>query len=200
MKNRLLIIGAGGHGRVVADIALTTGRYIEISFLDDANPVDFKYPILGKVNTAHKYIETHDIFVAIGNANVRKRIMKELNTEFVTLIHKSSVIGLDVKIGQGTVVMPGAIINAGAVVGDGVIVNTSTSIDHDCIVGDYCHVSVGSHLCGTVNVGDKTWIGAGATIVNNINICDNCMIGAGAVVVKDINESGTYIGVPAVKV
>lgn len=196
MKDKLLIIGAGGHGKVVADVALSTGKYTEISFLDDTQK-EFTFPIIGKLCEAVKYLNTHDFFVAIGNASVRKKIMKSLNAEYVTLIHKSAVIGTNVEIGKGTVVMPGAIINACTSIGCGVIVNTSSSIDHDCVIGDYCHISVGAHLCGTVNVEDMTWIGAGATISNNISVCDNCMIGAGAVVVKDIKEKGTYVGVPA---
>ena len=81
----------------------------------------------------------------------------------------------------------------------GCIINTCSSVDHDCVIGDFVHIAVGSHLSGTVKVGDATWIGAGATVSNNVSICGRCMIGAGAVVVDDITESGTYMGVPAVK-
>ena len=200
MKKKLLIIGAGGHGKVVADVAKSMNKYEEICFLDDNPTKIFIYPILGRIEDAYKFVDTHDIFVAIGNQNVRQSIMESLNIDCVTLIHENSIIGSNVKIGMGCVIMPGAVINAGTKIGNGVIVNTCSSIDHDCVINDYCHISVGAHVCGTVNIGDMTWIGAGATVINNVSIMSNCMIGAGAVVIGDIGESGTYVGVPAMKV
>lgn len=201
MKN-LIIIGAGGHGRVVADIAKQTGLYTYIAFLDDFEPAKkLPYPYLGKVSQAFEYIDQYAFFVAIGDAMVRKRIMENLidkGAKLATVIHPSAIISSDVTIGYGTVVMPGVIINTGSKIGEGCIVNTSSSVDHDCIVSNYCHISVGAHLCGTVNVGENTWIGAGATVINNIDICPNCLIGAGAVVVKSIKSSGAYVGVPAI--
>lgn len=189
---KLTIIGASGHGKVVADIARVSG-YDVIEFLDDDRTVSFcgSYPVVG---TTDKAVDS-DIFVAIGNANIRERLSK--GRKLVTLIHPNAVIAEGVEIGEGTVVMAGAVINPGAKIGRGCIINTSSSIDHDCIVDDYCHISVGSHLCGTVKIGKKTWIGAGSTVINNVNICGGCTIGAGAVVIKDIKEEGTYIGVPA---
>ena len=189
---KLTIIGASGHGRVVADIAKQCG-YDEIEFLDDdvLLQVCGGYPVVG---TTNKPVD-NDVFVAIGNAEIRKKLTEGRNT--VTLIHPDAVIADDVEIGAGTVVMAGAIINPGTKIGQGVIINTSSSVDHDCIVGDYSHVAVGAHLCGTVRVGDNTWIGAGATVSNNVNICGGCTIGAGAIVIKDIDETGVYVGVPA---
>ena len=195
--NRLIIIGASGHGKVVADIAIKCG-YKDIIFLDNNTEIKncSEYRVLGTDDMATEL--SGDIFVAIGNSYIRKRLMSRYkDRNFPTLIHPNSVIADDVQIGFGTVVMPGVVINAGAQIGHGVIVNTCSSIDHDCIINDYSHISVGAHLSGTVMIGENTWIGAGATVINNISICDNCMIGAGAVVVKDIIESGTYIGVPA---
>lgn len=193
--NRLIIIGASGHGKVVADIA-KLNEYKDIAFLDDDENVKecAGYPVIGKSNEA----PDGDIFVAIGNADVRKRLTKLYNNrKQIVLIHPNAVIASDVKIGEGSVVMAGAVINPGVKIGKGCIVNTSSSIDHDCIVDDYVHIAVGAHLCGTVHIGEKTWIGAGATVSNNIDICDECMIGAGAVVINDIYKCGTYVGVPA---
>ncbi len=191
---KLTIIGASGHGKVVADIA-KLNDYDVIEFLDDDESVSNcgGYPVIGKTD---KEVDG-DVIVAIGNAEIRKRLSE--NKKLVTLIHPDAVIADDIEIGDGTVVMAGVVINSGAKIGKGVIVNTSSSIDHDCRIGDYCHISVGAHLSGTVNVGDNTWIGAGATISNNVNICSECMIGAGAVVVQSIAEPGTYLGVPARK-
>ena len=195
--NRLIIIGASGHGKVVADIAMLNG-YKDIVFLDDN--VNIKncsvWSVIGKSNEAPE----GDIFVAVGNSDIRRRLMEFYKDKVKpVLIHPKAVVANDVMIGEGSVVMAGAIINPGAKVGKGVIINTSSSIDHDCSVGDYCHISVDAHLCGTVIVEDNVWVGAGATVINNINICSNCTIGAGAVVVKNIDKRGVYVGVPAKK-
>ena len=197
--NKLIIIGASGHGKVVADIAALNG-YTDIAFLD--NDPEIKscagYPVLGP-DTMTAELDG-DVFVAVGNAETRQKLMeREAGRTFPILIHPNAVVAKGVEIGEGSVIMAGAVINPGARLGKGVIVNTSSSIDHDCVVGDYCHVSVGAHLSGTVVVGSGTWVGAGVTISNSVNICGDCMIGAGAVVIKDIDEPGTYIGVPARK-
>lgn len=194
----IVIIGASGHGKVVADIAKNIG-YENITFLDDGKTGAVgKYEIIGSSEMVDS-LEA-DFFVAIGNAQVRKRIMQQLEEKgkcLPVLVHPSAVVAEDSTIGYGTAVMAGAVINSGVTIGKGSIVNTCASIDHDCIVGDYNHVSVGAHIAGTVTVGDNVWIGAGATVSNNVTICTGAMIGAGAVVVKDIDKAGTYIGVPA---
>lgn len=195
--NRLIIIGASGHGKVVADIAVLNG-YEDIVFLDNDRGIKecAGFPVFGPDSMAAEL--EGDIFVAVGNADIRKRLMeRDCGRHFPILIHPSAVVASSAIIGEGSVIMAGAVINPGALIGKGVIVNTSSSIDHDCVVEDYVHIAVGAHLSGTVTVGCGTWIGAGATISNNVNICGGCMIGAGAIVIKDINEQGTYIGVPA---
>lgn len=194
---KLAIVGASGHGKVVADIARRNG-YKEIVFLDDNDSIHEcgGYPVIGKSSEAGTI--DADVIIGIGNAGVRKQIQESLPDEkLVTLIHPDAVVAEDVVIGKGTVVMAGAVINPGVRIGKGCIINTCSSVDHDCIVDDFVHVAVGSHLCGTVNVGAGTWIGAGVTVNNNVFICPDCMIGAGAVIVNDIWECGTYVGVPA---
>ena len=195
--NRLIIIGASGHGKVVADIAVLNG-YKDIVFLD--NDPEIKtcagYPVLGP-DTMTSELDG-DVFIAVGKAETRKKLMeRDANRNFPVLIHPSAVIAKSAEVGAGSVAMAGAVINPGAQIGKGCIINTSSSVDHDCVVGDYVHISVGAHLSGTVVVGTGTWIGTGAIVSNNVNICGGCMIGAGAVVIKDIGEPGTYIGVPA---
>lgn len=198
-KRRLIIVGASGHGKVVADIAKLNG-YKDIVFVDDSNVSDCAgYPVIG--STAMINDSDADTFVAIGNGMVRKRIMEEHpDRTFPILVHPEAVVAEDATIGDGTVVMAGAIINPSTIIGKGCILNTSCSVDHDCIVGNYVHVAVGAHICGIVKVGESCWIGAGATISNNIDICSDSLVGAGAVVVKDIKESGTYVGVPAMNI
>lgn len=196
---RLIIIGAGGHGRVVADIARQTG-YNDIVFLD--NDSELKncagYPVLGP-DAMTAGLEG-DIFIAVGDPGIRRRLMeRECGRLFPILIHPQAIIASGVVIGDGSVVMAGAVINPGTRIGRGCIVNTSSSIDHDCVIGEFCHLAVGAHLAGTVHVGDSTWIGIGAVVSNNVNICSDVIVGAGAVVIKDIEERGTYIGIPTRK-
>ena len=196
---KLTIIGAPGHGKIIADIARLRG-YREMEFLDDAPSLTSCYdiPVTGPLEKARE-IE-NDLFIAIGNANIRKQLMETFSAKhFPVLIHPNAVIGGDVQIGDGSVVTAGTVINPCTVIGKGVIVNTCSSVDHDCVIHDYVHISVGAHVCGNVEIGEGTWIGAGSTISNNITICPGCVIGAGAVVVKDIDIPGTYIGVPARK-
>lgn len=196
---QLVIIGASGHGKVVADIAKKSG-YESITFLDDREDLAEcgGYPVAGMCSTFADY--PCDIIVAIGNPVVRERFLNKLEgagKSVPVLIHPSAVIAEDVMIGKGTVIAAGAVVNPGAVIGKGCIINTCSSVDHDCQLENYVHVAVGVHVAGTVHIGERTWIGAGATVNNNVSICADCMIGAGAVVVKDICEKGTYVGVPA---
>lgn len=196
---KLIIIGAGGHGKVIADIAALNG-YREIVFLD--NDPGIKecegYPVMGPDSMAEEL--EGDLFIAIGNAELRRKLTERYDGRtFPLLIHPAAVIAGSAVIGEGTVVMAGAVVNPGTAVGKGCILNTACSVDHDCVVGDYCHISVGAHLCGTVDVGEGSWIGAGTIVSNNLNICPGVMTGAGAVVVKDIAEKGIYTGVPAKK-
>lgn len=197
---KLVIIGASGHGKVVADIAVQNG-YEEILFLDD-NPAVKEcggFPVVGTSRNSIEYTE-YDFIVGIGVAQNRKRIQEQLEREglhITTLIHLSAVVAKSAVIQSGTVVMAGAVINPGAEIGKGCIINTCSSVDHDCIISDYVHVSVGAHIAGSVRIGKCTWIGAGATVINNIEIIEDCMIGAGAVVVKNIERKGIYKGVPA---
>ena len=194
---KIVIIGASGHGKVAADIALKCG-YTDIVFLDDNISIKNcgRHSVVGSNDRVEDI--NSDVIVAIGNSAARRRIQESIEEErLAVLIHPDAVVAEDVTIGSGTVVMAGTVINPGSMIGRGCIINTCASVDHDCKLGDYVHVAVGAHLAGSVEVGDETWIGAGATVSNNIEICGRCMIGAGAVVVKDIEEAATYLGVPA---
>lgn len=200
---KLMIIGAGGHGKVVADIAQKTGLYGRIAFLDDN--LDQKLPgyeLMGKVNEYQKWMDTHEFIVAVGNNRIRNGIQRILEKQvtITTLVHPSASIGEWVALGAGTVAMANAAVNSGAVIGDGVIINTGSTIDHDCRIGNYVHVAPGCHISGNVSIGDRAWIGVGSSIVNNVCLCGGCVIGAGAVVVGDIKEMGTYVGVPAKRI
>lgn len=201
MKDKLLIIGASGHGKVVADIALKMNRWNSVAFLDDDENIkeSLGLKVIGKTEDTFAFINDCDIFVGIGNNKVRKRIQNELEAKHASipvLIHPSAIIGEQVQIDSGTVVMAGTVINCSTKIGKGCIVNTGSTIDHDSIVEDFVHISPGVHLAGTVTVGKGSWLGVGSSVSNNINITNGCIVGAGAVVVKDITEPGVYVGVP----
>lgn len=204
MEKQLIIIGAGGHGKVIADIAELVARYEEIYFLDDnSRGTCFKHKIIGKIDDFIKFVNKADFIIGIGNAIIRKRIFEKLEkyeADIISLVHPSSIIANSVKIGKGSVIAAGVVINPDSVIGKGCIINTSSSVDHDSIIDDFVHIASGAHLAGNIFVGKNTWIGAGAVVKNNISIAGDCMIGAGAVVVKNIKESGVYIGVPAKKI
>ena len=201
MSRRLIILGASGHGKVAADIAVRTG-YDEILFLDDNPEVRecLGWPVAGGIAQAEAL--SGDFFVAIGSPKTRETLQNRLEDRgktVVSLIHPAAVIGAAASIGAGTIVMAGAVINPCAVIGRGCIINTCASVDHDCAIEDFVHVSVGAHIAGTVRIGPRTWIGTGATVINNLSVAADCMIGAGATVVRPITEAGTYMGTPARK-
>lgn len=198
MNNRLIIIGAGGHGKVIADNAIKNG-YTDICFVDDhATGICMGFPVVGTGADVSSLDDGKtDFVIAVGNNGIRKQIAEAHDVNWVTLVHPSAQIGAYVSIGKGTVVMAGAVINASATVGEHCIINTGAIVEHDNAIGDYVHISPRAALGGTVRVGDLTHIGIGAVVKNNIAVCDHCVIGAGAVVVKEIKDSGTYVGVPS---
>jgi sugar O-acyltransferase (sialic acid O-acetyltransferase NeuD family) len=205
MKNKLLIIGASGHGKVVAEIALKMDKWQSIAFLDDDKSIksSMGIKVIGTSNDFIQYLKEYDIFVGVGNNSNREKIHKKLEKEgasIPTLIHPNAVIGKQVILKSGTVVMPGVVINCCTSIGKGCIINTSATIDHDNLIEDFAHISPGVHLAGHVKVGQGTWIGIGSIVSNNINIISRCMFGAGSVVIKDITEPGSYVGVPVKKI
>ena len=200
MSKKIILIGASGHGRVIADIAKRNG-YQEIFFLDDNENLRLcgKYAVLGRTDLASNYAD-FDFVISIGNAEIRQKLQERLESahlSVVSLVHPDATVSDDVEVGRGTVIMAGAVVNSGARIGSGCIINTCSSVDHDCTIEDYAHISVGAHIAGNVCVGKRTWIGAGATVINNIKIIADCMVGAGAVVVKNIENKGIYKGIPA---
>ena len=201
----VIIIGASGHGKVVADIVQKSGDRV-IGFLDDNSDIGkvfIGFPVLGTVNDYRKYREQEIQFViAIGNAEIRERIAQKLDgARWYTAIHPTAAISdIDVEISAGTVVMANAVINTGTRIGKHCIINSGAVVEHDNRISDFVHISVGAKLAGTVSVGKSSWIGIGATVSNNVDICANCMIGAGAVVIRDIRDTGTYVGVPVERV
>lgn len=190
MNKNVVIIGASGHGHVIADIVRANGDNM-IGFLDD----DLSKNVLGLVSDYTKNSNA-EFIIGIGNAEIRERI-SEIPVKWYTAIHPSAIVSPSAEIGEGTTVMPNAVISADVIVGKHCIINSAAVVEHDNRIDDYTHISVGAKLGGNVNVGKKTLIGIGATVINNVTICDNCMIGAGAVVINNIEKHGKYIGIPA---
>lgn len=201
MNKKVVIIGASGHGKVIADIIIKSGDRVE-GFLDDAENLPERIlgiPVLGKVRDFPKYADCSFV-IAIGSAKIREKIADMLGgkASWYTAVHPAAVISsLGVEIGEGTVIMANAVINSGAHIGRHCIVNTAAIVEHDNVLEDYVHISPNAALAGTVTVGKRTHIGVGACVRNNLSICADCVVGAGGVVVKDIKEPGTYMGVPA---
>lgn len=200
---RLAILGASGHGKVVADCAECVG-WKEIVFFDDAWPkseTNGAWRIAGDTSTLLGELSKYDgVIVAIGNNKVRLDKYAELvsrGASIASVIHPSAVVSKYVIIGSGSVVMPCAAINVDSRLGDCCIINTGAAVDHDCILGDGVHVSPGAHLAGGVSVDSGAWIGIGANIRQMIHIGKHSVVGAGAVVIHDIVEECTVTGVPA---
>lgn len=207
MHKKVIIFGASGHAKVIADIIKKSGDEL-IGFLDDNLAIQGKTIFDGKkvLGTTIKEVvdkyKDYYFIIGIGSNRVRKLISEKYPyLKWYTAIHPNTVIGAEVEIGEGTTVVAGAVINTGTKIGRHCIINTCSSIDHDNILEDYIHVSPGAHLAGTVKICEGTWVCIGATVINNVIIEKNNIIGAGATVIDNIEENnGTYVGVPARKV
>ena len=188
------IYGASGHGGVILDALLVSGKAVEC-FLDDAPKLEFQGL---KVYSPSSIEDNDDIVVAIGDNAIRKIVVGKLKkVRFFNVFHPKAIISDTVIFGDGTVAMAGVVINQGTKIGSHVILNTNCSVDHDCIIEDFVHVSPGATLCGGIKVGEATQIGAGATILPNVVIGKNVVIGAGAVVIKDVASNTKVAGVPS---
>jgi len=202
--DKLAIVGAGGHGKVVASTVMDAKQYKEIVFVDGSKNNDVMgIKVISDDNSLETIITEYDFFVAIGNNGARKRLIEKIESlggKVVTIIHPTAVIAKDVEIENGTFISANSVINASAKIGKGVIINTLSVVEHDCKIGDYTHVCPGSAIAGTVTVGENCFLGVGTKCVNNVSICDNVTLGAGSVVIDNINESGKYVGVPVKKI
>ena len=191
----MILYGASGHAKVIIDILEKSKE--KVTLLVDKDPGIKElmgYPVVHE--SEFHFDGTEELIISIGDNHIRKKLAEKLGCDFGWAIHPTAILGDDVSIGKGTVVMAGTVINSSAVIGDHVIVNTCASIDHDCVVGDYAHVSPHATLCGTVNVGEGTQVGAGATVIPNINIGKWVVIGAGTVVIADVPDYAVVVGNP----
>jgi sugar O-acyltransferase (sialic acid O-acetyltransferase NeuD family) len=207
MEN-IIIIGASGHAKVIIDIIEKEKKYNIIGLIDEFKETGetiLDYKIIGKEKDLPFLIKKHSLVggvIAIGDNWIRSKVcgkikLIEPSFEFVSTIHPSVQIGKNVKIGAGTVIMPGVIINACSLVGTHCILNTNSSLDHDSEMGDFSSLAPNVSTGGNVRIGDFSAISIGATIIHGITIKEQTVIGAGSVVLKNIQDFSVAYGVPA---
>ncbi len=202
----VVIVGAGGHGKVILDILQNTPSIEVIGFIDDGQKSQGKeingIPVIGTINSLPQLRQKYGIegaIIAIGNRGVRATVfekVKGMGLKLINAIHPSAIISKNVKLGAGVMIAPGAIINTNSAIGDDVIINTGATIDHDNIIGDHVNIQPGVSLGGTVTVKAYAEVGIGATVIQNINIGENSTVGAGAVLIADVPDNVTVVGVP----
>ncbi|MEZ5566174.1 MAG: acetyltransferase [Gammaproteobacteria bacterium] len=199
----LLIVGAGGHGRVVADAAMESGRWSSLAFLDDSpqESVILGLPVIGGLES---YFNSQDVatdfIIAIGNCRLRMQLIDhgiKAGLNLPALVHPAAWVSRHASIGAGSVILGQAVIQAGAVIGKGCIINTSATVDHDCRLGDGVHVCPGAHVAGDVMIGARAWIGIGSAVRDGLSIGADAIVGAGAAVAADVGDDTTVVGVPA---
>lgn len=207
MQN-IIIFGASGHGSVVLDCLKKEGEYTFIGYIDSFQKKGSQhngYPILGSEYDLPYLIEKHRIFggiVAIGDNWTRKIIVDRLlkiapNFKFISAIHPDSSVGMNVSIGKGTIIMPGAIINANSIIGDFCIVNTNASLDHDGFMENYSSLAPRACVAGHFWLGKFSAICLGANVIENVTIGRHTKIGAGSLVMNDIGDNVIAYGTPA---
>jgi sugar O-acyltransferase (sialic acid O-acetyltransferase NeuD family) len=200
---RVVILGAGGHGAVVADILSRTGAYWPVGFLDDdptaAGTTVLGLPVLGP--TCRLDQVDHDaVIVAIGDNRSRARVFEDVRAcgaRLANAVHPSAVLAADVRLGEGVVISAGVIVGVGTIVADDVILNTACTLDHHSHVGAHAHVAPGVHTGGAVRIGEGALIGIGAAILPGRAVGDWAVVGAGAVVTAPVPLGATAVGVPA---
>ncbi|WP_028546020.1 acetyltransferase [Paenibacillus taiwanensis] len=202
-SRKTVIIGAGGHAKVVIDILRSMPQLEIVGCIDRSNVrTVMQLPVLGDDDLLPQLwnADVKHAFVAIGNNQIRQRLAKRATEIGFTLINAVSPyahISESASLGSGIAIMPGAIVNAEAVIDNYAIINTSSSIDHECYIGESCHVAPGSHLSGNVHVQEGAFLGTGTTVIDGIHIGAWTVVGAGSVVVRNIPAQCLAYGVPA---
>ena len=194
-KEEIVVIGAGGHAKVLISTLTARGFSIAAVFDDD----DAKWG-LDAQGTRVGRIERKrggNGVIGIGDNARRREMARTLSFEWRTVVHPSAFVHPSARLGRGTVVFAGAVVQPDAVIGDHVIVNTGATVDHDCVVGDYAHLAPGAHLAGSVQVGEGAFLGIGSVVIPGVRIGDWSTLGAGAVAIRDVEDGVVAVGVPA---
>lgn len=203
MTMQLAILGASGHGKVIADSALAAG-WRQVVFFDDAWPGVSgigPWKVAGATGQLLSRLNEFDgVIVGIGNCGIRAekhRLLAAAGARCATIIHPRAWVSPHAVVGVGSVIMAGAVVNIDARIGEAGIVNTGATVDHDCVLEEAVHISPGAHLSGHVRVGAASWIGVGAAVRQGLVIGTGTVVGAGAVVVKPVPDGTTVVGNPA---
>ena len=199
----IIILGAGGHAHVIADIILQTQQYNIVGFIGaDKSGGYGKISVIGDDTDLPRLYQQglKKAFVAIGDNALRKKLINcvlEIGYELINVVSPYAVLSSNVELGKGIAIMPGAIVNCGTTIGDGVVLNTNCSVDHDCRIENYVHIAPGCAIAGSVHICEGVFLGVGARVIDKIRICGWIVIGAGAVIVNDILTGKMVVGVPA---
>jgi sugar O-acyltransferase (sialic acid O-acetyltransferase NeuD family) len=198
----IVILGAGGHAKVLAEALSLSGKNIIGCITPDKKPgeVCFGIEVLGPDSILPKF-SNKEVLIANGigalpNITLRQEItdkVQDLGFEFISIIHPKAIISENVRLSYGVQIMAGVIIQSGSLIGANSIINTGSIIDHDCIIGENCHISPGVVLCGGVVIEPFVSIGAGSSVLQNISIGANSIVASGSVVYKNIDKNVTFI-------
>ncbi|MBN7825079.1 acetyltransferase [Bowmanella dokdonensis] len=200
---QLVIIGAGGHGKVVAECAELMTQFSQIHFLDEqqAHLQHYPWPVIGRPDTYSQYAGSQTrFFIAIGDNHLRGRwveTLTEAKCKLATLIHPSAQVSRHSQIGEGTLICANVSVNPFTSLGISCIVNTGAIVEHDCKVSDLVHIAPGCSIAGGVEIGRASFLGIGTNVIQGVRIGSNVQTGAGAVVLKDIKNNQLAVGVPA---
>lgn len=205
---KVFIFGAGGHAKVIVDILEKAGREIAFLAIDELDSMQndvMGYPLIKGRATLLEYPDLldHECIIAIGDNPTRRNVSEwfvKSGFKLTQAIHPSAIVGRDVFIGAGSVIMAGVVVNSGTVIGENVIINTSASIDHDCSIGNHVHIAPGCHLCGSVKIGEATLLGVGCSVIPGVKIGKQTVIGAGSTVITDLAADITALGSPAIEI
>jgi sugar O-acyltransferase (sialic acid O-acetyltransferase NeuD family) len=200
----LFVYGAGGHGKVVADVARSSVGFTLAGFIDDApqraGTDIWGVPVVPWAALLDRGPRGVLVALGIGDNGARERVaakVEDAGFSIVSLVHATAVLAPSATIGVGTVLMAKAVVNPDAVVGPGCIVNTGAVVEHDCVLGGYAHLSPNAALGGAVRIGARTHLGLGAVTLPGVTVGDDVRVGAGAVVHRDVDDGLTVVGVPA---
>jgi len=207
MKHKILLIGSGGHCKVILDTFIRTNEFKVAGIIDRNERVGgevFGVPVIGVDRDLRRLFKSgiKYCFISIGSVgNPRLRvklynIAKMIGFEFPNLISPDAIVSSHAILGEGNFIAPGAVINARTRIGNNCIINTGAIVEHDCVIGDFAHISPGAVLSGSVDIGNGSHIGSGSVVIHNISIGENAVIGAGSVVTKNIRKGALAYGNP----
>lgn len=211
MPRSVVVWGAGGHGKVVADLVRACGRDVA-AFVDgdpskvdprqrtgEGPPVLAEQDFLDRIGVGQRIsVGTDVVALGVGDNKPRQEVLARLGVyRLPSFIHPSATVSPSAVLSRGSIALAASVVNAGASIGRAVIVNSGAVVEHDCVIADCVHVSPGAVLAGGVRVGERTWIGAGATVIQGIRIGADVTVGAGAVVIRDVSDGAVVVGVPA---